>query len=219
MYAIVKTGGKQYKVQEGDIVFIEKLSEEEGVEITFNEVLAISSGDTVSFGAPLIDGATVSGKVLNHGKSKKIIVFKYKPKKGYRKKQGHRQSYTKVQIEKINVCWLGYFIMIEIDIFRDKQSFIKEFTVKGHAEFDEKGKDIVCAAISAIAYTAVGAIEEIVGISDYSEQNGFMKCSVPLDISSDKRFITGIILETTAIGFKQIEYSYKDYVSVFDKEV
>jgi len=96
------TGGKQYKVQEGDVVFLEKLAADEGSTVTFDKVLAVSKDGKVSFGAPLLDTATVSGKVLGHGKGEKIIVFKYKAKKNYRRKQGHRQPYTKVQIEKIN---------------------------------------------------------------------------------------------------------------------
>ncbi|OPX43109.1 50S ribosomal protein L21 [Ruminiclostridium hungatei] len=102
MYAIIMTGGKQYKVQEGDVVFIEKLAADEGSAVTFDKVLAVSKDGNVSFGAPVLDAATVSGKVLSHGKGEKIIVFKYKAKKNYRNKQGHRQPYTKVQIEKIN---------------------------------------------------------------------------------------------------------------------
>jgi large subunit ribosomal protein L21 len=102
MYAIIETGGKQYKVQEGDVVFIEKLVAEEGSAVSFDRVLAVSSEGSLNCGSPLVKDATVSAKVLNHGKEKKVIIFKYKPKKGYRKKQGHRQPYTKVQIEKIN---------------------------------------------------------------------------------------------------------------------
>jgi len=102
MYAIIETGGKQYKVQEGDVVFVEKLDVEDGSVVTFDKVLAVSKEGTLSVGTPVVSGASVSAKVLGQGKGKKIIVFKYKPKKGYRKKQGHRQPYTKVQIEKIN---------------------------------------------------------------------------------------------------------------------
>lgn len=102
MYAIIETGGKQYKVQEGDVLFLEKISSEEGETVVFDKVLAVSDGDAFTVGTPTVEGVSVTGKVLGHGKSKKIIIFKYKPKKGYRRKQGHRQPYTKVQIEKIN---------------------------------------------------------------------------------------------------------------------
>ncbi len=101
MYAIIKTGGKQYKVAEGDTIFVEKLDAEVDGTYTFDQVLAIG-GEEVKVGSPLVEGATVTAKVLRQAKSKKIIVFKYKPKKTYRRKQGHRQPYTKLQIEKIN---------------------------------------------------------------------------------------------------------------------
>lgn len=102
MYAIIETGGKQYRVQEGDVLFLEKLPAEDGQNVVFDKVLAVSDGDNFKVGTPVVDGASVTAKVLGHGKGKKIIVFKYKPKKNYRRKQGHRQPYTKVQIEKIN---------------------------------------------------------------------------------------------------------------------
>jgi large subunit ribosomal protein L21 len=102
MYAVIETGGKQYKVQEGDIIFIEKVEAEANSAVTFDKVLAVSNEGNVNFGKPLVANASVEGKVLGHGKEKKIIVFKYKPKKGYRNKTGHRQPYTKVQIDKIN---------------------------------------------------------------------------------------------------------------------
>jgi large subunit ribosomal protein L21 len=103
MYAVIETGGKQYKVQEGDVVFIEKLEAEDGAAITFDKVLAVSNEGTVTVGKPLVENAKVDAKVLGQGKDKKIIVFKYKAKKGYRNKTGHRQPYTKVQINKINI--------------------------------------------------------------------------------------------------------------------
>ena len=101
MNAIIETGGKQYKVAEGDTLFIEKLPVEAGDTVTFDKVLAVLDGDKATFGAPVVDGAKVTASVVKNGKGKKVIVFKYKPKKGYRRKQGHRQPYTKVTIGKI----------------------------------------------------------------------------------------------------------------------
>lgn len=101
MYAIIETGGKQYKVSEGDVIYVEKLNASEGEEVTFDKVLAVAKEGGLVVGAPLVSGASVSGKVEKHGKEAKIIVFKYKPKKNYRRKQGHRQPYTKVTISKI----------------------------------------------------------------------------------------------------------------------
>ena len=99
MYAIVKTGGKQYKVAQGDVLFVEKLEANEGDTVTFDKVLYADG----KFGKPFVEGAKVTGVVEKQGKQKKITVFKYKPKKKYRKKQGHRQPYTKVTIKSINV--------------------------------------------------------------------------------------------------------------------
>ncbi len=101
MFAVIKTGGKQYLVKPGDKIKIEKIKNKEGEEITFEEVLLVSEDGKTEIGKPLVDGAKVKAKVLEQGKGKKIIVFKYRPKKRYRKKQGHRQPYTLVEILEI----------------------------------------------------------------------------------------------------------------------
>ena len=101
MYAIIATGGKQYKVSEGDIIKVEKLGAEAGTTYTFDQVLAVSN-DGLKIGNPVVEGASVEASVLGDGKAKKVVVYKYKPKTGYHKKNGHRQQYTAVKIEKIN---------------------------------------------------------------------------------------------------------------------
>ena len=100
MFAIFVTGGKQYKVSEGDVIFVEKLGVEEGEKVTFDKVLAVS-GEALNVGTPYVEGATVVATVVKNGKSKKIDVIKYKAKKNEKKKIGHRQDYSKIQIEKI----------------------------------------------------------------------------------------------------------------------
>ncbi|MCO7175588.1 50S ribosomal protein L21 [Sporolactobacillus kofuensis] len=101
MYAIIETGGKQLKVEEGKSIVVEKLAAEAGDTVTFDKVLFVG-GESVKVGAPTVDGATVTAKVVEQGRDKKIIVFKFKKRKNYRRKQGHRQPFTKVIIEKIN---------------------------------------------------------------------------------------------------------------------
>lgn len=101
MYAVIETGGKQYQVNEGDIIFIEKLAVEAEETVIFDKVVALGAEDGLKIGTPYVDGAAVEAKVLKNGKAKKITVFTYKPKKGEKKKQGHRQPYTQVKIEAI----------------------------------------------------------------------------------------------------------------------
>lgn len=101
MYAVLKTGGKQYKVSEGDVIFVEKLEADVDSTIELTEVLAVADDNGLNVGSPMVEGAKVVCKVLAQDKAKKIIVFKYKAKKDYRKKQGHRQPYTKLQVEQI----------------------------------------------------------------------------------------------------------------------
>lgn len=103
MYAVIESCGKQYKVAEGDVVFFEKLDAEEGKKVTFDKVILVSNDKKIEVGAPYVKGIKVEGKVVSHGKGKKILVYKYKAKKNYRRTQGHRQPYTKVEITKIKM--------------------------------------------------------------------------------------------------------------------
>ena len=125
MYAIIEACGRQYKVEEGMIVFFEKLNEEEGKKVSFDKVILISDNGNVQVGNPTIDGAKVEGKVVSNGRGKKIIVFKYKPKKNERKTRGHRQDYTKVEITSIIT----------------KNSNSKKATKKEDAKVEEKIKE------------------------------------------------------------------------------
>jgi large subunit ribosomal protein L21 len=100
MYAVIRTGGKQYRVAADDIIKIEKLNQDVGVDVQF-EVLAVGEGDSLKVGTPTVDGASVTGKVLNHDRAKKVIIYKYKRRKNHRRKKGHRQSFTTVQITAI----------------------------------------------------------------------------------------------------------------------
>lgn len=101
MYAIIETGGKQYKVSEGDVIKVEKLGVEAGSEYVFDSVLAVSKDDEFKMGTPCVEGASVKASVIGDGKAKKVIIYKYKPKKGFHKKKGHRQPFTSLKIEQI----------------------------------------------------------------------------------------------------------------------
>ena len=101
MYAVIETGGKQYRVQEGDIITIEKLNAAVGDVVTFDKVLVLGEGKDIKVGAPYVEGAAVTASVIGDGKEKKVVVYKYKPKKGFHKKRGHRQPFTKLQIKSL----------------------------------------------------------------------------------------------------------------------
>lgn len=104
MYAIIESCGRQYKVSEGDVIFFEKLDTEEGKKVNFDKVVLVSDGKKVEVGTPYVKSAKVEGKVVSHGKAKKILVYKYKAKKNYRRTRGHRQLYTKVEITSIKTA-------------------------------------------------------------------------------------------------------------------
>ncbi len=103
MYAIIETGGKQYKVSEGDVITVEKLDVEAGTSYSFDKVMALADDNGLKVGAPYVEGANVSATVIGDGKAKKVIVYKYKSKKGFHKKKGHRQPFTKLQINAISL--------------------------------------------------------------------------------------------------------------------
>jgi large subunit ribosomal protein L21 len=103
MYAVVETGGKQYRVQEGDVITVEKLNVEAGEKVVFDKVLVAGEGADIKVGKPYLEGCTVNAEVVENGKGPKVIIFKYKSKKDYRKKQGHRQPYTMVKIESVTL--------------------------------------------------------------------------------------------------------------------
>jgi uncharacterized protein YsxB (DUF464 family) len=110
--------------------------------------------------------------------------------------------------------------MIRINVIRDNKGLVRQFSVEGHAEYADYGSDIVCAAISVTAYTALGALESLAGLQGfYSLKEGYVNCKIPSELDANTKQTVKVILETTVIGFKQIESKYKEYVSVFDKEV
>ena len=109
--------------------------------------------------------------------------------------------------------------MIRVNVKRDKLGFIWGYSVKGHANYAQEGSDIVCSAVSAVSYTGIGALQEILGIESYKTAKGYMDCVIPVDIAEEKKDKVKIILETIVIGFKQIENSYRKYLTVQDEEV
>jgi len=109
--------------------------------------------------------------------------------------------------------------MITVNVVRDESGFIWQYIVEGHAEFAEEGKDIICSAVSVLAYTGINALEELVGIKNYGIEKGYMICSVPTDILPELKEKVRIILETIVVGFEQLQLTYEDYISVIDEEV
>lgn len=137
MYAVIETGGKQYRVTEGEVVFLERLGGDPGEDVTFDKIMACSNEVETDFGKPYLDGVSVVAKILGHGKDKKIVIFKYKAKKGYRKKQGHRQPYTKVRIERIISDRLGvaeYVAEVESENGDDTDEVVNVNAVAADAE-------------------------------------------------------------------------------------
>ena len=148
MYAIIETGGKQYKVQNGDQLRVEKLDAEAGSTVVFDKVLAAGEGSDIKVGTPYLEGLTVEGKVVESGKGDKVIIFKYKSKKDYRKKQGHRQPYTLVEIT---------------SVAGEKAAPKKEEPAEAPAEeaAEEKAEEVVEEAVKAVEEKAEEVVEEV----------------------------------------------------------
>ena len=157
MYAVIETGGKQYRVQQGDVISVEKLGVEAGDKVMFDKVLVVNDGEAVSVGTPCVEGATVGATVVENGKGKKVIIFKYKAKKDYRKKQGHRQPYTMVKIEALGGAAPKKEAVVAEEVKEAKKvsaSMKKDeliaFAKENNIEIDEKAtKAVIIEAIEA----------------------------------------------------------------------
>lgn len=151
MFAVIETGGKQYRVTEGEVVFLERLDGEPGDLVLFDKILSCSNGEETEFGQPYLDDASVEGKILGHGKNKKIVVFKYKAKKGYRKKQGHRQPYTKIRVERI---------------------ISEKYGIAAYAGDDEEEAETAAGVDTATGIDAAAGIDAATGIDAAAEAVG-----------------------------------------------
>ncbi|MBQ2867997.1 MAG: 50S ribosomal protein L21 [Firmicutes bacterium] len=160
MYAVIETGGKQYRVQQGDVISVEKLSVEAGEKVTFDKVLVVNDGEGLTVGTPCVEGATVGATVVENGKGKKVVIFKYKAKKDYRKKQGHRQPYTMVKIDEIAVGGKVFAAPAVEEVVEEKAAKVNlkamkkaeliEYAKENNIEINEKAvKDEIIAAIEA----------------------------------------------------------------------
>ena len=160
MYAVIETGGKQYRVQQGDVITVEKLNVEAGEKVTFDKVLVVNDGEGLTVGTPCVEGATVGATVVENGKGKKVVIFKYKAKKDYRKKQGHRQPYTMVKIDEIAVGGKVFAAPAVEEVVEEKSAKVNlkamkkaeliEYAKENNIEINEKAvKDEIIAAIEA----------------------------------------------------------------------
>lgn len=160
MYAIFKTGGKQYRVEAGDIIRVEKLDVEAGKTITFDEVLAISDDKGLQTGTPFLDAASINANVLSQGKGDKVIIFKFKAKKDYRNKQGHRQPYTEIEIESIA---LGGKTLAKKEVKKEKPAKAKKAAKADEAPAEEAVAEVKeDAKAEEVVEVAEAAVEEVV---------------------------------------------------------
>ena len=189
MHAIIETGGKQYKVAEGDVLFIEKLPQQAGDEIKFDKVLAVL-GDEPKFGAPVVEGASVDASVVKNGKGKKVVIFKYKPKKGYRLRQGHRQG-----------------------------SRIQAFTIEGHSGWADSGEDILCAAITSAVRLTECAVNDVLGLEaqvKVNEQDASLTLKLPRNLEGEADQVCQTLLAALMVYFVQLQEEYPQHINVME---
>ena len=211
MKAVIVTGGKQYTVSEGDVLFVEKLNAEADETVKFDQVLAVVDGENTKIGTPVVEGAAVEAKVIKNGKGKKIVVFKYKAKKNEKKKIGHRQPYTKVEITKIALSF-----MTRCEFFTDNDR-ITGFSVSGHSGYAEAGADIVCAAVSAVVTMAEATINDVCGAkAKVRVKDEDARVTLTLPASCDEEEAVQAVLAGMMLTLVSLRDDYPDYIEVLE---
>ena len=213
MQAIIVTGGKQYVVNEGDTLFIEKLPVEAGDAVTFDQVLAIVDGENTKFGTPVVEGAKVEATVVKNGKGKKVRVYKYKAKKGYHRRQGHRQPYTKVEIGKISVQG-----MTTVTFLTEGKRIIG-FDAKGHSGYSEEGSDIVCAAVTSAVRLVESTMNDVLGLAasvKVHERSGAVEFRLPGGLSATNESTCQALLTGLMLLFSELHSEYPDNIEVME---
>ena len=213
MQAIIVTGGKQYNVSEGDTLFIEKLDVNAGDAVVFDQVLAIVDGENSKFGTPVVEGAKVDATVVKNGKGKKIRIFKYTPKKGYRKRQGHRQPYTKVEIGKIS------FLGMTTVTFLTEDARIIGFDVQGHSGWGESGEDIVCAAITSAVRLVEATVNDVMGLCaavKVREADASISLRLPGGLANTAESTCQNLLTGLMVYLAQLHDEYPDNIEVME---
>ena len=213
MYAIIATGGKQYRVSEGDVIYIEKIDAQVDSTVSFDVLLMGNDGD-VKIGTPVVEGVKVEGKVVGQIRGEKIVVYKYKSKKNYRRKQGHRQPYTKVEITKIGLE------MTTITVYTSADGAVRGFLASGHAGGKKiRGYDLVCCAVSALTQTGVNALEAVAKVTPVvAVRDGYLRCELPQAIDAGQMEKAQVVLQTVMTGLTDIQKIYPNLIRIQQEE-
>ena len=204
MHAIIETGGKQYKVAEGDTLFIEKLPAEAGDAVTFSKVLAVIDGDKLTVGTPVVEGAKVDASVVNNGRGKKVIVFKYKPSSALY--QGdHRQDLR---------------LMTTVS-FRTEGERITGFTVAGHSGCAEAGEDLLCAAVTSAVRLTECAVNDVLGLGaavKVKEKDASISLKLPGALGQTNEATCQALMTALMVYFTTLHEEYPDNIIVVEEE-